>query len=38
MVLTSSTRMTFSLDNDICNSLDQWTSVHGCSAASGKLR
>jgi len=25
--MTSSERMTFSLDNDICNGLVQWTSV-----------
>jgi len=25
--MTSSKRMTFSLDNDICNGLVQWTSV-----------
>jgi len=27
MVLTSSKRITFPLDNDICNGLVQWTSV-----------
>jgi len=27
MVLTSSKRIAFSIDNDICNGLVQWTSV-----------
>jgi len=37
MVLASSKRITFSLDNNICNGFVQWTSVViGLSAASDK--